>query len=96
MEQLHAGERVLELSDPVGEDRLELEQPLADANPGDNDFWFAFAETVRRMALGFVSAGVIGVVAGSAIGLSRRLQDYVEPTLEFIRPGDASSSLMSS
>src|SRR5437763_296031 len=29
VEQLHAGERVLELSDPVGEDRLELEQPLA-------------------------------------------------------------------
>ena len=57
----------------------------------ESDFWFAFAETLRRMALGFVSAAIVGVVAGSAIGLSGRLRDYVEPTLEFIRPLPASA-----
>jgi len=55
------------------------------------DFWFAFGETLRRMTLGFVSAGIVGVVAGSAIGLSGRLRAYVEPTLEFIRPLPASA-----
>jgi ABC-type nitrate/sulfonate/bicarbonate transport system permease component len=57
----------------------------------EQDFWLAFAETLRRMALGFLSATIVGVVAGSAIGLSRRLRDYVEPTLEFIRPLPASA-----
>jgi sulfonate transport system permease protein len=57
----------------------------------EQDFWLAFAETLRRMALGFLSAAIVGVVAGSAIGLSRRLRDYVEPTLEFIRPLPASA-----
>src|SRR5438876_778830 len=33
VEQLHAGERGLELFHPVGEGRLELEQSLADADP---------------------------------------------------------------
>ena len=55
------------------------------------DFWFAFGATLRRMALGFVSAAIVGVVAGSAIGLSGRLRAYVEPTLEFIRPLPASA-----
>jgi sulfonate transport system permease protein len=55
------------------------------------EFWLAFGETLRRMALGFLSASIVGVVAGSAIGLSRRLRDYVEPTLEFIRPLPASA-----
>jgi sulfonate transport system permease protein len=57
----------------------------------EQDFWVAFGETLRRMALGFLSAAIVGVVAGSAIGLSRRLRDYVEPTFEFIRPLPASA-----
>jgi ABC-type nitrate/sulfonate/bicarbonate transport system permease component len=55
------------------------------------DFWLAFGETLRRMALGFVSAVIVGIVAGSAIGLSPRLRAYLEPTLEFIRPLPASA-----
>lgn len=55
------------------------------------EFWHAFAETSRRMALGFVSASLIGIAAGALIGLSRSLRDYVEPTLELIRPLPASA-----
>ena len=55
------------------------------------EFWHAFAETLRRMALGFVSASLIGIAAGALIGLSRNLRDYVEPTLELIRPLPASA-----
>lgn len=55
------------------------------------EFWFAFGETLRRMALGFVSASIAGVAAGAAIGLSARLRAYLEPTLELIRPLPASA-----
>ena len=55
------------------------------------EFWHAFGETLRRMALGFVSAALIGIAAGALIGLSRNLRDYVEPTLELIRPLPASA-----
>jgi sulfonate transport system permease protein len=55
------------------------------------DFWFAFRETLRRMAMGFVTASVAGVALGSLIGLSPRVRPYVEPTLELIRPLPASA-----
>ena len=55
------------------------------------EFWHAFVETLRRMALGFVLAALIGIAAGALIGLSRNLRDYVEPTLELIRPLPASA-----
>ena len=57
----------------------------------DADFWFAFSETVRRMAFGFVSASIAGIAAGTVIGLSSGLRVYLEPTLEFIRPLPASA-----
>jgi ABC-type nitrate/sulfonate/bicarbonate transport system permease component len=55
------------------------------------EFWHAFAETLRRMALGFVSASLIGIAAGALIGLSANLRAYFEPTLELIRPLPASA-----
>ena len=55
------------------------------------EFWFAFGETLRRMALGFVTASLVGVAAGAAIGLSPALRAYLEPTLELIRPLPASA-----
>lgn len=55
------------------------------------DFWFAFRETLRRMAMGFVAASLAGVALGSLIGLSPRVRPYVEPTLEMIRPLPASA-----
>lgn len=57
----------------------------------DAEFWTAFFETVRRMALGFVSASIVGVALGAVIGLSANLRAYVEPTLELIRPLPASA-----
>jgi sulfonate transport system permease protein len=55
------------------------------------EFWFAFSETLRRMALGFVSASLVGVALGALIGLSPNLRAYLEPTLELIRPLPASA-----
>lgn len=55
------------------------------------EFWTAFVETLRRMALGFVSASLIGIAAGAVIGLSANLRAYLEPTLELIRPLPASA-----
>ena len=55
------------------------------------EFWFAFGKTLRRMALGFLTASLVGVAAGAAIGLSPALRAYVEPTLELIRPLPASA-----
>jgi sulfonate transport system permease protein len=55
------------------------------------EFWFALSETLRRMALGFVSASLAGVAAGAAIGLSPTIRAYLEPTLELIRPLPASA-----
>jgi ABC-type nitrate/sulfonate/bicarbonate transport system permease component len=57
----------------------------------DAEFWAAFAETLRRMALGFVSASVVGIAVGAVIGLSENVRAYVEPTLELIRPLPASA-----
>lgn len=55
------------------------------------DFWFAFRETLRRMAMGFITASALGVALGALIGLSPRVRPYVEPTLELIRPLPASA-----
>ena len=57
----------------------------------DVEFWSVLGETVRRMVLGFISASLVGIGAGAAIGLSARLRTYVEPTLELIRPLPASA-----
>ncbi|MBN8939287.1 MAG: ABC transporter permease [Rhizobiales bacterium] len=47
--------------------------------------------TVGRMLQGWLLAGLIGVVLGAAIGLSRTARDYLQPTLEFLRPLPASA-----
>lgn len=57
------------------------------------EFWIAFRETVSRMAMGFVSASLVGVALGAAIGLSPRVRAYVEPTLEMIRPLPSSAKI---
>ena len=60
---------------------------------GTADFWLAFRETLKRMAMGFVTASIAGVALGAAIGLSPRLRTYIEPTLELIRPLPASAMI---
>jgi ABC-type nitrate/sulfonate/bicarbonate transport system permease component len=56
-----------------------------------SEFWFALRETLRRMAMGFVTASLAGVALGALIGLSPRIRPYVEPTLEIVRPLPASA-----
>lgn len=41
--------------------------------------------SLARFCLGYAVALVVGVGAGSAIGLSRNLRSFLEPTLEFFR-----------
>jgi ABC-type nitrate/sulfonate/bicarbonate transport system permease component len=41
--------------------------------------------SLERLAIGYAIALVAGVVLGSAIGLSRNLRAFLEPTLEFFR-----------
>lgn len=41
--------------------------------------------SLGRFAVGFLGAAVIGIVLGLAIGMSRTLDDYLRPTLEFLR-----------
>lgn len=60
---------------------------------GSAEFWDAFGQTVTRMVLGFVSATLLGVTLGAAIGLSPRVRAYVEPTLEMIRPLPSSAKI---
>lgn len=47
--------------------------------------------TVLRMLQGWFIAGLVGVAIGTAIGLSRTARDFLQPTLEFLRPLPASA-----
>ena len=58
---------------------------------GTLEFWSAFLETVRRMFFGFVLASIAGMALGAVIGLSPVIREYLEPTLELIRPLPASA-----
>lgn len=47
--------------------------------------------TCLRMLFGWFFASLLGIVLGAAIGFSRTARDYLEPTLEFVRPLPASA-----
>lgn len=47
--------------------------------------------TIRRMAIGWLLASLLAIVAGALIGISKTVSAYVSPTLEFIRPLPASA-----
>jgi ABC-type nitrate/sulfonate/bicarbonate transport system permease component len=47
--------------------------------------------TSLRMLFGWFFASLLGIVLGAAIGSSRKARDYLEPTLEFLRPLPASA-----
>lgn len=72
--------------------------------PGPDRAWAALVEgmvkgdllvkvagTVERMVYGWLLASLIGVLIGSAIGISARARAYLGPTLEFLRPLPASA-----
>jgi len=54
------------------------------------DMWI---ETGIRMLVGWLLASLLGIVIGTAISLSSRLEAYLAPTLEFLRPLPASAIL---
>jgi sulfonate transport system permease protein len=53
--------------------------------------WAPFAATISRMMQGWLTACVVGVCLGGLIGSSQRGRDYINPTLEFLRPFPASA-----
>lgn len=53
--------------------------------------WSPFAATVLRMLEGWLVACLLGICFGAIIGLSQRARDYLNPTLEFLRPFPASA-----
>ena len=57
----------------------------------DGSLWPPLFATVWRMLLGWLLAGLLGIVLGAMIGSSRAARDYLGPTLEFFRPLPASA-----
>jgi len=53
--------------------------------------WKPLQATAARMFFGWALASLAGVVLGAAIGFSRRARDFLEPSLEFMRPLPASA-----
>jgi ABC-type nitrate/sulfonate/bicarbonate transport system permease component len=50
-------------------------------------------ETIERMIYGWVLASLVGTGLGAVIGSSRRAREFIEPTLEFIRPLPSSAMI---
>jgi sulfonate transport system permease protein len=50
-------------------------------------------QTVRRMALGWFLACVVGTLFGAAVGTSAVARAWLQPTLEFLRPLPASATM---
>jgi len=57
----------------------------------DGTAYLSIQSTCLRMLFGWLCASFMGVVLGAAIGSSRVARDYLEPTLEFVRPLPASA-----
>ncbi len=58
---------------------------------GDGSAWSSVQSTSLRMLFGWVFASLLGIVIGAAIASSRLARDFLEPTLEFVRPLPASA-----
>jgi ABC-type nitrate/sulfonate/bicarbonate transport system permease component len=57
----------------------------------DGSIWPSIGATSLRMLFGWAFASLLGVVVGAAIGSSAMARDFLEPTLEFLRPLPASA-----
>jgi sulfonate transport system permease protein len=57
----------------------------------DGTAYPSIVATCLRMLFGWVCASILGVILGAVIGSSRIGREYLEPTLEFIRPLPASA-----
>ncbi len=58
---------------------------------GDGTAWSSVQSTSLRMLFGWFFASLLGIVIGAAIASSRLARDFLEPTLEFVRPLPASA-----
>lgn len=58
---------------------------------GDGTAWSSVQSTSLRMLFGWFFASLLGIVLGAAIASSRLARDFLEPTLEFVRPLPASA-----
>lgn len=65
--------------------------PLSDVLATLRDDWMwdrtrsDLLPSLERFALGYIIGALIGILAGLAIGSSRRIADYTTPTMEFLR-----------
>lgn len=73
-----------------------LPSPMATAIALKNGFahsnWLnLLGETTKHMLFGWLLSSIIGIIIGCLIGLSKSFQDYIQPSLEFLRPLPASA-----
>lgn len=57
----------------------------------NGSLWPPLFATVWRMLLGWLLAGLFGIILGAVIGSSKAAREYLGPTLEFFRPLPASA-----
>lgn len=55
------------------------------------ELWQPLAGTCMRMVYGWALASILGIAIGAGLAQSGRLREFVEPTLEFLRPLPASA-----
>jgi sulfonate transport system permease protein len=53
--------------------------------------WGPFAATAVRMFEGWFVASLLGILLGALVGSSRTAREFLQPTLEFLRPFPASA-----
>ncbi|MFF9851241.1 ABC transporter permease [Streptomyces litmocidini] len=64
---------------------VEVASALAD-RIGTETYWQDLGHSLRRIALGFLLAAVLGVAAGTAVARSRWAADVLGPLVEVVRP----------
>ena len=57
----------------------------------EGQIWEPLGATSVRMFYGWALASLLGVLLGAAIGSSRAARDFLEPSLDFVRPLPASA-----
>lgn len=64
---------------------MDVGRALVEA-AGTSRYWWSWAVTGQRVALGFLAGTLIGVPVALALGMSRTLRGIVFPVMEMLRP----------
>lgn len=64
---------------------VEVASALAD-RVGTEAYWQDLGHSLRRIAVGFLLAAVLGLAAGTAVARSRWASDLLDPLVEVVRP----------